>query len=79
MESGKVIALTTQVPEEGCDMAVYKVGKKYSSCPGIMTAGDMTTEAIVAKLMWILGQTNDQKEIAKLFRRPINNDREEGF
>ena len=44
-----------------------------------MTAGDMTTEAIVAKLMWILGQTNDQKEIAKLFRRPINNDREEGF
>jgi len=79
IESGKVIALTTQVPEEGCDMAVYKVGKKYSECPGIMTAGDMTTEAIVAKMMWVLGQTSDQKEIAKLFRRPINNDREEGF
>ena len=42
---------TTQVPEEGCDLEVYKVGKKYSEHPGILQAGDMTTEALVAKII----------------------------
>lgn len=72
---GKTLAVTTQVPEEGCDMEVYKVGKKYSEHPGILQAGDMTTESIVAKLMWILGQTNDQKEIRKMFYQTINHGR----
>lgn len=75
VNSGKTLAVTTQVPEEGCDMEVYKVGKKYSEHPGILQAGDMTTESIVAKLMWILGQTNDQKEIQKMFYQTINHDR----
>lgn len=75
VNSGKTLAVTTQVPEEGCDMEVYKVGKKYSEHPGILQAGDMTTESIVAKLMWILGQTNDQKEIRKMFYQTINHDR----
>ena len=76
VNSGKVIAVTTQVPEEGCDLGVYKVGKKYSDCSGILTAGDMTTESIVAKMMWILGQTNDCREIRRLFYTPVNNDRQ---
>ena len=75
VNSGKTLAVTTQVPEEGCDMEVYKVGKKYSEHPGILQAGDMTTESVVAKLMWILGQTNDQKEIRKMFYQTINHDR----
>lgn len=75
VNSGKTLAVTTQVPEEGCDMEVYKVGKKYSEHPSILQAGDMTTESIVAKLMWILGQTNDQKEIRKMFYQTINHDR----
>ena len=75
VNSGKTLAVTTQAPEEGCDMEVYKVGKKYSEHPGILQAGDMTTESIVAKLMWILGQTNDQKEIRKMFYQTINHDR----
>lgn len=75
VNSDKTLAVTTQVPEEGCDMEVYKVGKKYSEHPGILQAGDMTTESIVAKLMWILGQTNDQKEIRKMFYQTINHDR----
>lgn len=27
VDSGKTIAVTTQVPEEGCDLGVYQVGK----------------------------------------------------
>lgn len=75
VNSGKTLAVTTQVPEEGCDMEVYKVGKKYSEHPGILQAGDMTTESIVAKLMWILGQTSNQKVIRKMFYQTINHDR----
>lgn len=35
----------------------------------------MTTESIVAKLMWVLGQTDQQDEIARLFYQEINHDR----
>lgn len=73
--AGRTLAVTTQVPEEGCDLEVYQVGQKYSEHPRILQAGDMTTEAIVAKLMWILGQTNDQEEIRTLFLKEINHDR----
>lgn len=75
VDTGKTIAVTTQVPEEGCDMGVYQVGKKYSGHAGILQSGDMTTEAIVAKLMWVLGQTADREEIASLFSKEINHDR----
>lgn len=75
VDSGKTLAVTTQVPEEGCDMGVYQVGKKYSSHPGILQAGDMTTEAIVAKLMWILGITDNRDKIRELFYTEINHDR----
>ena len=62
-------------PEEGCDLGVYQVGKKFNNHKGILKSDDMTTESIVAKLMWILGQTDKQDEIARLFYREINHDR----
>lgn len=65
----------TQVPEEGCDLGVYQVGKKYSDHPGILQSDDMTTESIVAKLMWILGQTYEQAKISQLYYKEINHDR----
>ena len=34
----------------------------------------MTTEAIVTKLMWILGITRDPKEIAEIFYTPVEKD-----
>lgn len=74
VDSGKMLAITTQVPEEGCDLSVYQVGKKYSTHSGILKTGTMTTEALVAKLMWVLGQTNDREEINRLFYKPINFD-----
>ena len=38
--------------------------------------GDMSTEAIVAKMMWALGQTRDPLDIEQLFYHPINHDRQ---
>ena len=56
---------------------MYLVGKKYSDYPGILQAGDMTTEAIVAKIMWVLGQTDDREKIQAMFEKVINLDRQE--
>ncbi|QWT17495.1 asparaginase [Collinsella sp. zg1085] len=76
VDSGRTLVLTTQVPEEGMDLGVYEVGRSYSEHAGILQGGDMTTEALVAKTMWILGATRDPKKIAELFYRPVNFDRE---
>ncbi|MGF6989525.1 L-asparaginase [Lachnospiraceae bacterium PM6-15] len=74
---GKTIILTTQVPEEGLDLSRYEVGNKYTALEGVLEAGNMTTEAIVAKIMWILGQTDKPREIKKMFYKIINYDRGE--
>ena len=76
VDSGRSIVLTTQVPEEGLDLGVYEVGRAYAEHPGILRGGDMSTEAIVAKMMWALGQTRDPLDIEQLFYHPINHDRQ---
>ena len=34
----------------------------------------MTLESTVTKLMWVLGQTQDQREIRRLFCQTVNYD-----
>jgi L-asparaginase len=70
MKQGKTIVMTTQVENEGSDLAVYSVGNSLKTQLGVLEAYDMTTEAVVGKLMWILGQTRDPDEIRRLFYRP---------
>ena len=73
-ESGKPIVITTQVPHEGSDLAVYEVGARIARTPGILQAHTMTIESVVTKLMWILPQTRDLAEIERLFYAPIAHD-----
>ncbi|MBE6469938.1 MAG: asparaginase [Coriobacteriaceae bacterium] len=78
VDSGRTIVMTTQVPEEGMDLGVYEVGRVYADHPGILKGGDMTTEALVAKTMWVLGQTRDPDRVRELFYAPVNFDRIDG-
>ena len=71
---GKLVVMTTQVPNEGSNLAVYHVGGRLKSALRLLEAYDMTTEAAVAKLMWILGQTHDFDEAERLFYRPVARD-----
>lgn len=71
---GKPIVLTTQVPLEGSNMNVYEVGRGVKKTAGILESFDMTLEAAVTKLMWILGQTDSRDEIESLFYSCINRD-----
>ena len=74
MEKGRIVVLTTQVENEGSDLGVYHVGYRLKSDLKVLEAYDMTTEAVVAKLMWILGQTRDRQESEKRFYTPVAKD-----
>ena len=66
--------MTTQVTNEGSNMSVYEVGRNIKQEFGLLEAYDMTLEAVVTKIMWILGQTKDPEEIRRLFYKTINRD-----
>ena len=74
VERGKIVVMTTQVPNEGSDLTVYHVGGRLKSTRRLLEAYDMTTEAAVAKLMWIMGQTRDFAEAERLFYTPVARD-----
>ena len=74
MEKGRIIVLTTQVANEGSDLGVYHVGHSLKNELGVLEAYDMTTEAVVAKLMWILGQTRDRAAVERMFYTPVARD-----
>ncbi len=71
---GKTIVMTTQVQNEGSNLATYDVGFHLKNKLQILEAYDMTTEAVVAKLMWILGQTKEPAEVRRLFCAPVSHD-----
>lgn len=71
---GKLVVLTTQVQNEGSDLGVYHVGHRLKGVRGVLEAFDMTTEAVTAKLMWILGKTRDPAESQRLFYIPVAHD-----
>ena len=73
-ESGKLVVMTTQVPNEGSDLTVYHVGGHLKHTLRVLEAYDMTTEAAVCKLMWILGQTHDFAQAEKLLYAPVSRD-----
>ncbi|MCF0136604.1 MAG: asparaginase [Lachnospiraceae bacterium] len=71
---GKTVVLTTQAVFEGSDITVYHSGHTAKAEFGLMESYDMTLEATVAKLMWILGQTREPEKIKELFNTPIAGD-----
>ena len=71
VERGRIVVMTTQVPNEGSDLSVYHVGGHLKSTLRLLEAFDMTTEAAVCKLMWILGQTKEFERVRELFNRPV--------
>lgn len=74
VKAGKIVVMTTQVMHEGSDMSVYQVGQVAKKTYGLIESFDMTLEAVVTKLMWILAQTKDVKKIKSMFYTTINHD-----
>ena len=74
INAGKFVIMTTQVTNEGSNMSVYEVGQKIKNAFGLIESYDMTLEATVTKLMWILGQTRRREEVERLFYTPVARD-----
>ena len=71
---GKFIVVTTQVQNEGSDLSVYSVGHRLKDNPNVLEAYDMTTEAALAKMMWILSLSRDVAEVSGMFYEPVAHD-----
>ena len=65
-DRGLPILVGSQCRYEGSDLSVYETGQRIIDCGGIPVY-DMTQEAVVTKLMWVLGQTRKYDQIRWLF------------
>ncbi len=66
ISGGMSVVVGTQCRYEGTKMDVYETGKRALDI-GALEARDMTGEAALTKLMWILGMTEDVKEIRDFY------------
>lgn len=73
IENGVAVVITTQCLEEGEDLLLYEVGRKVAQHQVILS-GDMNTEAIVAKLMFALGQTEALDQVKAIIETPLAGD-----
>ena len=72
---GKFVVMTTQVANEGSHMTVYEVGKKVKRDFQMLEAYDMTFEATITKLMWLMSMEHESYErFCELFYTRINHD-----
>ncbi len=71
----KMVVMATQVPKEGSNMTVYEVGRRVRRDWNLMEACDMTLEAVVTKLMWLMGLPDiSMEERRAMFYRTVNHD-----
>lgn len=64
--AGIAVVVCSQCLYERSDFSLYQTGQKALD-QGVIQTGDMTTEAAVTKLMWILGQTSSLEEVRRCF------------
>ncbi|BCJ95011.1 L-asparaginase 1 [Anaerocolumna cellulosilytica] len=70
IKRGIPVIMATQCVYDGVNLDTYEVGVTAGRL-GILSAYDMTTEAVYTKLMWILGITDSYPEIKKFLQTNI--------
>ena len=74
-QSNKFVVMATQVANEGSNMMVYQVGKRVKQDLNLMEAYDMTLEATITKLMWLMGRSEmSHEDMRRAFYRKVNHD-----
>ena len=62
-KAGILTLVTTQCPYEKADFSIYEVGRGILNADRVYGAHDMTTEAAVTKLMWVLGDAERRRPL----------------
>lgn len=62
------VVLTSQCLYEASSPDIYEVSHALRDS-GVISAADMTTEAAVTKLMWVLGHTHDMDRVRRMMTR----------
>ena len=65
MEAGIPVVLTSQCLYEQSTPDVYEVSRPLKEAR-VLTAHDMTTEAAITKLMWVLGRAHDIESVRRI-------------
>ena len=73
IDRGLIVLNVTQCQAGRVDMDTYSTGKSLKNI-GVTGGGDCTTEAAVAKLFFLLGQSIDNKEIINLLKKNLRGE-----
>lgn len=70
IEQGMSVVISSQMAKSVTNLDSYEVGYKAKEA-GVISAGDMTNEATITKLMWALAQTDSPEEVAHIMHTNI--------
>lgn len=70
VKKGMTVVVGSQCLYDGSNLSIYQTGQVILKA-GALQAHDMTCEAAVTKLMWVLGQTKEPQEIKAMFAQNL--------
>lgn len=70
LEQDLIVIITSQAPYDAVDLSKYESGRKAMEL-GALGAGDMTSEAVLTKMMHLWGNYSDPEQIKTRFKTDI--------